>query len=127
MADIGDRVGETTLSRIDRLTELRTALDRGRYLEIRGDAGVGKSGLLKHLAEQIATEAGIVVLSPGRTPPGGWTAMRAALNFDGSARELLADMAGDGGAVIFVDNLDFFTPEERNTVVDLIRAACESE
>ena len=53
--------------------------------------------------------------------------MRAALNFNGSARELLADMAGDGGAVIFVDNLDFFTPEERNTVVDLIRAACESE
>jgi len=61
------------------------------------------------------------------TPPRGWTAMRAALNFDGSARELLADMAGDGGAVIFVDNLDFFTPEERNTVVDLIRWACESE
>jgi hypothetical protein len=125
LADIGDQVGDATLSRIDRLIEIRTALDRARYLEIRGDAGVGKSGLLKHLAEQIATEAGIVVLSPGRIPPRGWSAMRAELSFDGSARELLADMASDGGAVIFVDNLDLFTPEERSTVVDLIRAACE--
>jgi hypothetical protein len=106
LADIEDRVGDATLSRMDRLLELRTALDQGRYLEIRGDAGVGKSGLLKHLAEQIATEAGIMVLSPGRTPPRGWSAMQAALDFDGSARELLADMAGDGAAVIFVDNLD---------------------
>jgi hypothetical protein len=123
--DIGDRVGDATLGRIDRLAELRAALDRGRYLEVLRDAGVGKSGLLKRLADQIATEAVVVVLSPGRTPPGGWGAMRAEVGFDGSARELLADMAGDGGAVIFVDNLDQFTPEERSTVVDLVRAACD--
>ncbi len=125
LADIGDKVGDASLSRIDRLAELRAALDRCRYLEIRGDAGVGKSGLLKHLAEQVATESGVIVLSPGRTPPRGWSAMRAELGFDGSARELLADLAGDGGATIFVDNLDLFTPEERKTVVDLIRAACD--
>jgi hypothetical protein len=123
--DIGDRIGDATLGRIDRLAEVRAALDCGRYLEILGDAGVGKSGLLKHLADQIATEAGVVVLSPDRTPPRGWSAMRAELGFDGSARELLADIAGDGGAVIFVDNLDQFTLEERRTVVDLVRAASE--
>jgi hypothetical protein len=67
LADIGGSVGDATLSRTARLAQLRTALDRGRYLEIRGDAGVGKSGLLKVLAEQVATEAGIIVLSPGRT------------------------------------------------------------
>lgn len=125
LADIVDRVGDVTLSRIDRLTEIQEARDRGGYVEILGDTGVGKSGLLKHLAGQIATEAGVLVLSPGRTPPRGWAAMRAELGFDGSARELLADMAGDGAAVIFIDNLDLFTPDERNTVVDLIRAAAE--
>jgi hypothetical protein len=124
--DISDRVGDATLSRLGRLTELQSALDSGRYLEILGDAGVGKSGLLKHLAEQIATEAGVLVLSPGRTPTRGWSAMRAELDFDGSARELLADMASDGAAVIFIDNLDLFTSEERNTVVDLVRAASDT-
>jgi hypothetical protein len=45
LADIGDRIGDATLSRTARLAQLREALDRGRYLEIQGDAGVGKSGL----------------------------------------------------------------------------------
>ena len=125
LADIGDRIGDATLSRTLRLAELREALDRGRYLEIQGDAGVGKSGLLKVLAAQVETEAGTIVLSPGRTALRGWTAMRAEIGFDGTARELLVDMAGDGAAVIFLDNLDQFTSEERNTVIDLIRTASE--
>lgn len=123
--DIRDRVGDTTLGRTERLAELRGSLDQGRYLEIRGDAGVGKSSLMRHLAEQVATEAGILVLAPGRTPLRGWGAMRAELGFDGSARELLSDMAGDGCAVIFIDSLDQFSPEERSTIVDLLRATAE--
>jgi hypothetical protein len=96
LADIDDRVGAATLSRTSRLAELRTALDRGKYLEIVGDAGVGKSGLLKILAGQVAAEACAIVLSPGRTALRGWTAMRAEIGFDGSARELLVDLASDG-------------------------------
>lgn len=123
LADISDRVGEVMLTRHECVAAVHAALDGGRYVEIRGDAGVGKSGVLKHFAEQIAAEAQVVVLSPGRTTPKGWTAMRAVLGFDGTARDLLTDLAGDGGAVLFVDNLDFFDDEERRTVVDLVREA----
>lgn len=49
--------------------------------------------------------------------------MRDVLGFDGLARELLMDLASDGGAVLFIDNLDFFDEEERLTVVDLVREA----
>ncbi len=49
--------------------------------------------------------------------------MRAVLGFDGTARDLLTDLANDGGAILFVDNLDFFNEEERRTVVDLVREA----
>ncbi len=111
------------LTRHERVAAVHAALDSGRYVEIRGDAGVGKSGVLKHFAEQIATEASAIVLSPGRTTPKGWTAMRAVLGFDGTAHDLLTDLAGNGGAVLFVDNLDFFDDEERRTVVDLVREA----
>ena len=123
LADIGDRIGDVMLTRHERVAAVHAALDSGRYVEIRGDAGVGKSGVLKHFAEQIATEARVVVLSPGRTTPRGWTAMRAVLGFDGTARDLLTDLAGDGGGILFVDNLDFFGDEERRTVVDLVREA----
>lgn len=64
LADIGDLVGGAMLMRDDRLGQIRAALDAGRYVEVRGDSGVGKSGLLKHLARQIATESRIVVFEP---------------------------------------------------------------
>jgi len=125
LADIGDRVGGVTLTRHERVASVHAALDGGRYVEIRGDAGVGKSGVLKHFAEQMAAEAQVIVLSPSRTIPKGWFAMRATLGFDGPARDLLSDLAGDGSAAIFVDSLDFYGEDERRTVVDLIREAAK--
>ena len=123
LADIGDRVGDVRLARYQHIVRVQQALDSGRYVEIRGDAGVGKSAILKHLAEQFREEAQVMVLSPTRTPTRGWTSMRATLGFDGSARDLLSDMASDGSAILFVDNLDYFTDEERTTVRDLVREA----
>lgn len=119
--DMADQVGGARLTRHELVNAIHAALDVGRYVELRGDAGVGKSGLLKHFAEQTAMEAPVIVLSPNRTTPRGWTAMRAVIGFDGTARELLTDLAGDGAAILFIDNLDFFKEDERRTVVDLVR------
>ena len=122
---IGDRVGGVMLTRHERVAAVHTGLDRGRYVEIRGEGGVGKSGVLKHFAEQIAAEGQIIVLNPVRTTPGGWTAMRAVLGFGGTAHDLLSDLAGSGGAILFVDNLDFYSDGARATVIDLVREAAK--
>jgi ABC-type phosphate/phosphonate transport system ATPase subunit len=42
------------LTRHQRVAQVRVALDGGRYVEIRGYAGIGKSGVLKHFAQQIS-------------------------------------------------------------------------
>lgn len=123
LEDIDDSVGGIKLTRLEHVTKIHSALDTGRYVEIRGDAGVGKSGILKHFAEQVAKESPVIVLRPGRTVPRGWMAMRTTLGFDGSAKDLLSDIAANGGGILFVDNLDFFDHKERLTVVDLIREA----
>ena len=123
LADIGDRIGNVTLSRHQRTALVYSALDAARYVEIRGDAGVGKSAILKHAAQQFVTEAPIIVLRPGRTTPRGWAAMRAQLQFDGTAHELLSDLASAGGTTLFIDNLNAFDDEERTTVCDLVREA----
>ena len=123
--DIHDQVADVSLLRAGWLNAVRSALTRGRYVEIRGDAGVGKSALLRHIAQRLANEAPIIVLSPKRTTGGGWTAMRAVLGFDGSARSLLVDLASSGGATLFLDGLDFFTDDERLTVRDLVTEASE--
>lgn len=125
LADINDRIGDITLTRQERLASIRNAFDIGRYIEIRGETGVGKSALLKHFAEQVAIEGRVIVLNPDRTLPGGWAAMRAALKFSGTARDLLQDLASQGGSVIFIDNLDFFNKESRTLVSDLLLAAAD--
>jgi hypothetical protein len=120
LADIRNRVGRVVLTRQERITATREALDSGRYVEVRGDAGVGKSGVLRQMAEAMQAEGQIIVLSPGRCVPRGWPAMRLQLGFDGTLRELLVELANEGGATIFVDNLDSFSAEERPTVVDIV-------
>jgi len=125
LADIVDHIGETTLARTERVEAVNEMRDQGRFIEIRGDAGVGKSGILKHFAKLFATEGRVVVLSPGRIQPRGWGAMRAILGFNGTARDLLGDLASDGGAALFIDNLDSIADDERSTVNDLLRAASE--
>lgn len=123
LADIRDQVNGVSIGRAARVAEVRAGLEAGRYVEIRGDAGVGKSGILKHLALQAQIETGIIVLKPGRTPTGGWAGLRERLQFDGAARDLLVELSADGTGLLFVDNLDLFAEEERPTVNDLIRAA----
>lgn len=123
LADIRNRVGNVVLARQERVAATREALDRGRYVEVRGDAGVGKSGVLRQMAEAMQAESQVIVLSPGRCVPRGWTALRAQLGFDGTLRELLVELANDGGATIFIDNLDSFSAEERLTVVDVVGEA----
>lgn len=123
LADIRDQINGVSIGRAARVAEVHASLEIGRYVEIRGDAGVGKSGILKHFATQAQTETGIIVLKPGRTTPRGWTALRDTLRFDGSARELLLELSADGTGLLFVDNLDLFSAEEQSTANDLIRAA----
>ena len=53
LADMVDCIGGTVLARTERVEAINEARDQGRYLEIRGDAGVGKSGVLKHLRRAV--------------------------------------------------------------------------
>ena len=51
--------------------------------------------------------------------------MRSEIGFDGTARELLTDYAANGGAIIFIDGLEFFSEQERITIIDLVREAAD--
>lgn len=126
LADMECRIGECTLTRRKWIDAVNVSLESGRYVEIRGDAGVGKSGVLRQIAELYSVEGRVIVLSPGRTPLRGWPTMRAQLSFEGTVDELLFDLCENGGAALFIDNLDSFSDEERRTVNDLLRSAART-
>lgn len=125
LADIDDTIGGAVLLRPDRIEAVQGALEKGRYLEIRGAGGVGKSSILKAFAVQIAERSRLIVLTPERTPGGGWLALRDQLGFTGTARDLLGELAASGGGALLIDGLDNFQGPALRTVADLARTAAE--
>lgn len=124
LEDIGREIAGVFLPRQDLTNAVHAAMDEGRYIEVRGGAGVGKSAVLRHFAEQVESASHLIVLTPNRTIGPGWTALRAALSVPGTAKEFLSELAVRGGGLLLIDNLDFFSGNsEKATVVDLVREA----
>ena len=121
---IGNTIAGVTLSRLEPVAELDEAMDTHRLIEIRGDPGVGKSWMLRNVAERVAGQAPIIVLDRDATPPGGWLAVFKRARFPGSAVEFLTDLAASGGAMLFIDGIDMFDDSgRRRTIIELMRAA----
>ncbi len=124
---IDDRIGAITLDRSARIDRLTGALEGARYLEIVGASGSGKSHLLKALAQELGPEAFPLVLSPVRTPGGGWLALSRDLGFEGSAAEFLTELSASGATILFVDSLDRVTDASvQATIADLLTAAART-
>lgn len=122
LMDIGTTVGGINLPRLRALAALEEARDKHRFIEITGGPGVGKSYVLRHLAERQAGEAHVIVLDPIGTPDGGWAALAQRLHVPGTAKDFLGDIAASGGGVLFIDGLEMFgSAERRRTVNDLLR------
>jgi hypothetical protein len=126
LSDINAEVSGVRLLRQRRVDAVRDAMSLGRYIEIRGEAGVGKSGVLRRLAEDLSAEAHVLVLSPNRVIERGWLSMKSAIGYDGSGRDLMNDLSLCGAAIVFIDNLDFFADAEQTTVRDIVRFAAEA-
>lgn len=121
---IDDTIAGVTLDRSARLDDLASALERGRYVEIVGASGVGKSAVLKALVDELRPEAIPLVLSPARTPPGGWLALSRDLGFTASATDFLTELAASGATMLLIDSIDRFAdPTVQATIIDLLIAA----
>lgn len=125
LSDIGTAVAGLQLPRSSVTASIDDARDRCRFIDVRGGPGVGKSAVLRHMAERILRESRVIVLDPVRTPDGGWNALAQVLGLAGTARDFLTDLATSGGAVLFIDGMEMFAPGKRRTVNDVLREASQ--
>lgn len=128
LREITRTVSGQQLARADRRRRLEDLLVEAEaqsgVVEITGPGGVGKSGLLRAVAEGRRISSRILVLAPDRTPAGGWPALRREFEIDATAEEFLQDLSCDGGGLICVDGLDRFRDEgQRKTVIDVVSTA----
>jgi hypothetical protein len=123
---IGTKIAGVTLPRLNTVSALDQVFEASRYVEIRAAPGVGKSWVLRNVAERTSRQSPILVLDPVTTPSGGWVAFADLLGIPGTAAAFLTDLAASGGAVVFIDSLDMFEdPGRQRTVVDLLRTAAK--
>ena len=122
LANIGDNLAGVRLPRLDAIAAVDAALDSHRLVEVCGDPGVGKSWVLRHIAERISRDSHVIVLDPVSTPRGGWSSFAQSLGISSTARVFLNDLATSGGGTLFIDGLDMFTePGRQRTVNDILR------
>ena len=126
LGDIKDEVGGARLARTELVDRAYVQFDQRRVQHIVGGPGVGKSAVLKHLAERLQTEGRIVVLGNGRIIPGGWIQMSHVIGCPVSQEELFNELGCGGGATLFIDNIDQIDdPGEWATVSDLLAGAAK--
>ncbi len=126
LSHIGATVSGVNLPRLSAIAAIDDACESFRFVEVCGAPGVGKSWILRHLAERSASRAPIIFLDREATPPGGWLSFANALGIPGSAAEFLTDLAASGGAMLFIDGLDMFDDAGcQRTIAELVRAASE--
>ncbi|MFT3941547.1 hypothetical protein [Rhodopseudomonas sp.] len=125
--EIKDNVGGVRLARTNLVDQAQAALEQHRILHILGAAGVGKSWVMKDLAERLTPEGRIIVLRNGRIVPGGWMQMAHAIGCNVSQMELYNELGCGGGATLFIDNIDQISdPGEWATVTDLLAGITRS-
>jgi hypothetical protein len=104
--EIADEVGGVMLTRTELIDQAIQTLDQQPVLHITGAPGCGKSWVMKHLANLIQPEGGIIVLRNGRIVSGGWQPMAHMLGCSASQKELFNELGCGGGATLFIDNID---------------------
>ena len=86
LAEIKDHVGGVSLARTELIDGVYAALEQNRMVHLVGEAGSGKSSILKHVARRLQPEGRIIVLRNGRIIPGGWLTMAHTIGCRGIAR-----------------------------------------
>ncbi len=107
---------------------VQDALGNGRFVQIDGEPGGGKSALLRQLAEEEAQTGPILFLRDMRVRPGGWGAHAGQLGISDKLEELLRELACIGNPLLFIDGLDKISdPAARLTINDIVRLIAASE
>ena len=122
LGDIKSDIAGMRLYRAANYQEVKNALAEGRFVQITGEPGTGKSALLKDIAEECARNGAIFVLKDSRIHPRGWSAHAHVLNVNDDVSNLLREFSCSGDAILFIDGIDKISdPSVQLTVNDVLR------
>ncbi|TCT22838.1 hypothetical protein [Thiobaca trueperi] len=125
LADIRADLGGVRLTRSALAEDLDSKLTEARVVEVVGEAGSGKSALLKALAQPFLDEGPVLFLSARRLPTGapGWEGLAAHWHLTTPLPALLVELATVTTPCLFIDGIERLEdPGAWLAVNDLLRA-----
>jgi shikimate kinase len=127
--DIKSHIHDLRLHRANAYQHVRGALtDGGRFIQIDGEPGTGKSALLKEIAEECEHAGPVLVLKDTRIHPKGWAAHAHVFGVSDDMPALLREFACAGEAILFIDGIDKITdPAVQLTVNDVLKAIANDD
>lgn len=124
LAGIRNDVAGVSLARMALCEHLEGILAQAEGLRLGGDAGAGKSAVLRRLAEgRRANGAGLLVLKHDRLAARTWAGHSRNLNVDTPLAQLVAELAAVGSAVLVIDGYDRITDAGGG---ELVREVCHA-
>ena len=122
-ADIKDSIQGLKLHRSEAYDRVKDALSEGRFIQIDGEPGCGKSALLKRFVEKLATVGPVFLLKDSRIHPRGWSNYASTIGISDDLATLLREFARAGEPILFIDGIDKISdPSAQLTVNDILRA-----
>lgn len=122
-ADIKDSIQGLKLHRAEAYERVKDALVEGRFIQIDGEPGCGKSALLKRFVEESATIGPVFLLKDSRIHPRGWSNYASTVGISDDIATLLREFARAGDSILFIDGIDKISdPSAQLTVNDILRA-----
>lgn len=95
--------------------------DGKRFIQLAGEAGSGKSAVLRALAEEHTRNGFALVLTDKRLVGPGWPSLATHLRLETERlADLLFELATLGKPTLFIDGIDRLGKEARQTISDIV-------
>lgn len=106
--DIKTDIGGVHLTRRELLEKFDDQLNTDRFIEVVGEAGSGKSALLRGLATRKAEEGPVLFLKASRMPGNitGWEGLASLWRLDIPLNELIAELSCVDAPCLFIDGIE---------------------
>jgi hypothetical protein len=120
---IKDEIDGFPLARTALVNEADAKSMQHRFVQIVGLPGVGKSVILRRMAERALEKGPILLLKSDRLEGNTWASYASALGLTPCPlRIMLAEICHTGTALLFIDGLDRIASSQRGIILDLLNA-----
>lgn len=126
--DIEIDVGGVHLERGPLLSKLSEAMQGGRFVQIKGLPGSGKSVLLRRAIDEAMAIGPVLFLKSDRLEGTGWQGFASANNLSSIPLvDILVEIAALGTDTLFIDGIDRIEKQHRGIILDILRAISTTE